>query len=132
MKNFNDEMGWTEKKVEKNNFVSQIKERIIRVLNGDSKATTEDRYELESCHTLDYESISEWILRNKKEEYDSALLVRLRETQPSKFPIVVGVMFVHDNKVCLGKEHLKKIVHCTYLSEDLNELFNGNDSLIIK
>lgn len=132
MKNFEAEMGWTERKTEKSNFVAQIKERILCFLNGDPKATTEDRYELESCHTLEFEAVSEWILRNKNEEYDGALLVRLKEQKMSKFPIVVGIMFLHENKVCLGKEHLKKIVHCTYLSEELNTMFEGKESLIIK
>lgn len=132
MKNFEEEMGWTEKRTEKANFVAQIKERIFRFLNGDPKATTEDRYELESCRTLELESVSEWIIHNKNEEYDGALLVRMRETSISKFPIVVGIMFLCGDKVCLGKEHLKKIVHCTYLSEELNNMFEGKESLIIK
>uniref|UniRef100_UPI003FEE386B hypothetical protein n=1 Tax=Alloprevotella sp. TaxID=1872471 RepID=UPI003FEE386B len=132
MKNFEDEMGWTERKTEKANFVAQIKERMARFLKGDPKATVEDRYELESCRTLELESISEWILRNKKEEYDGALLVRMKDVKISTFPFVVGIMFLHDNKVCLGKEHLKKIVHCTYLSEELNDMFEGKESLIIK
>lgn len=132
MKNFEDEMGWTERKTEKANFVAQIKERMARFLKGDSKATIEDRYELESCRTLELESISEWILRNKKDEYNGALLVRMKDVKISAFPLVVGIMFLHDNKVCLGKENLKKIVHCTYLSEELNDMFEGKESLIIK
>ena len=132
MKNFEDEMGWTERKTEKANFVAQIKERMARFLKGDPKATVEDRYELESCRTLELESISEWILRNKKEDYDGALLVRMKDGKISTFPLVVGIMFLHDNKVCLGKEHLKKIVHCTYLSDELNDMFEGKESLIIK
>lgn len=132
MKNFEDEMGWTERKTVKANFVAQIKERMARFLKGDPKATVEDRYELESCRTLELESISEWILRNKKEDYDGALLVRMKDVKISTFPLVVGIMFLHDNKVCLGKEHLKKIVHCTYLSDELNDMFEGKESLIIK
>lgn len=132
MKNFEDEMGWTERKTEKANFVAQIKERMARFLKGDPKATIEDRYELESCRTLELESISEWILRNKKDEYNGALLVRMKDVKISAFPLVVGIMFLHDNKVCLGKENLKKIVHCTYLSEELNDMFEGKESLIIK
>ena len=132
MKNFADEMGWTERKTEKANFVAQIKERMARFLKGDPKATVEDRYELESCRTLELESISEWILRNKKEDYDGALLVRMKDVKISTFPLIVGIMFLHDNKVCLGKEHLKKIVHCTYLSDELNDMFEGKESLIIK
>jgi hypothetical protein len=132
MKNYEDEMGWAEKKVERNNFVAQIKERIARFLSGAPKATTEDRYELESCRTLEYEAVSEWILRNKKEEYDGALLVRMREKRTTVFPIIVGIMFLQENKVCLGKEHFKKIVHCTYLSEELDAMFEGKESLIIK
>ena len=132
MKNFEDEMGWTERKTEKANFVAQIKERMARFLKGDPKATVEDRYELESCRTLELESISEWILRNKKEDYDGALLVRIKHVKISTFPLIVGIMFLHDNKVCLGKEHLKKIVHCTYLSDELNDMFEGKESLIIK
>ena len=132
MKNFEDEMGWTERKTEKANFVAQIKERMARFLKGDPKATVEDRYALESCRTLELESISEWILRNKKEDYDGALLVRMKDVKISTFPLIVGIMFLHDNKVCLGKEHLKKIVHCTYLSDELNDMFEGQESLIIK
>ena len=132
MKNFEDEMGWTERKTEKANFVAQIKERMARFLKGDPKATVEDRYGLESCRTLELESISEWILRNKKEDYDGALLVRMKDVKISTFPLIVGIMFLHDNKVCLGKEHLKKIVHCTYLSDELNDMFEGKESLIIK
>ena len=132
MKNFEDEMGWTERKTEKANFVAQSKERMARCLEGDPKATVEDRYELESCRTLELESISEWILRNKKEDYDGALLVRMKDVKISTFPLIVGIMFLHDNKVCLGKEHLKKIVHCTYLSDELNDMFEGKESLIIK
>lgn len=133
MKNYEDEMGWTEKKNEKPDFVAHIKERIVRLLSkNDQQATIEDRYELESCRTLEYESVSEWLLRNKTDEYDGALLVRMRDNRADNFPLVVGIMFLHDNKVCLGKEHLKKIVHCTYLSEELDKMFEGKESLIIK
>jgi len=133
MKNYEEEMGWTEKKVEKNDYVAQIKERLLRLISRkDSQATVEDRYELESCRTLEYENVSEWILRNKKDEYDGALLVRIRDKQPSQFPIIVGIMFLRDNQVCLGKEHNKKIVHCAFLSEELDKLFEGKESLILK
>ena len=133
MKNYEEEMGWTEKKAEKNDFVAQIKERLLRLLSkNDPQTIIEDCYELESCRTLEYEKVSEWIIRNKMEEYDGALLVRIREKQPSQFPIIVGIMFLHDNRVCLGKEHRKKIIHCTYLSEELDRLFEGKESLILK
>lgn len=133
MKNYEDEMGWTEKKVEKNDFVSQIKEKLLHILSrDDDQAIEEDRYELESCRTLEYERVSEWILKNKTDGYDGALLVRLRASKTSQFPIVVGIMFLHDNQVCLGRDHNKKIVHCTYLSEELDKLFNGKESLILK
>lgn len=132
MKNYEDEMGWTEKKQEDAGFVAQIKNRIDRIINGERKISVEDRYELESSKTLSFESVSEWILRNKQDEYDGALLVRMKGNKNTAFPNVVGIMFLRDNQVCLGKEHLKKIVHCVYLSEDLNTMFEGKDSLIIK
>ncbi len=133
MKNYEEEMGWTEKKIKKNDFVAQIKERMLKILSKkDSQISEEDRYELESCRTLEYEKVTEWIIRNKTDEYDGALLVRLREKNPSQFPIIVGIMFMHENRVCLGKEHDKKIVHCTYLSEELDKLFEGKESLILK
>lgn len=132
MKNYEDEMGWTEKKQEESGFVSQIKNRINRIINSERKVSVEDRYELESCKTLTFESVSEWILRNKQDEYDGALLVRMKGKENTTFPNVVGIMFLKNNEVCMGKEHLKKIVHCVYLSEDLNTMFEGKDSLIIK
>lgn len=133
MKNFEDEMGWTERKIERQDYVAQIKERIIKLLSKkNAQASIEDKYELESCRTLEYEMVTDWILRNKTEENDGALLVRLREKNTTQFPIVVGIMFLHENQVCLGKEHNKKIVHCTYLSEELDKLFEGKESLILK
>lgn len=132
MKNYEDEMGWTEKKQKDSGFVAQIKNRIDQIINGERKISVEDRYELESSKTLSFESVSEWILRNKQDEYDGALLVRMKGNKNTAFPNVVGIMFLKDNQVCLGKEHLKKIVHCVYLSEDLNTMFEGKDSLIIK
>lgn len=132
MKNYEDEMGWTEKKQKDSGFVAQIKNRIDQIINGERKISVEDRYELESSKTLSFESVSEWILRNKQDEYDGALLVRMKGNKNTAFPNVVGIMFLRDNQVCLGKEHLKKIVHCVYLSEDLNTMFEGKDSLIIK
>lgn len=132
MKNYEDEMGWTEKKQIDSGFVAQIKNRIDQIINGERKISVEDRYELESSKTLSFESVSEWILRNKQDEYDGALLVRMKGNKNTAFPNVVGIMFLRDNQVCLGKEHLKKIVHCVYLSEDLNTMFEGKDSLIIK
>lgn len=133
MKNFESEMGWTERKVEKQDLIAQIKERIINLLSKkDAQVSVEDKYELESCRTLEYEMITDWILRNKTENYDAALLVRFRKKQASQFPIVVGIMFLHDNQVCFGKEHNKKIVHCTYLSDELDKLFEGKESLILK
>lgn len=135
MQPFHKESNWTEKKrsTQDQSIVVQIKERILRVLSeNEQDITEEDKYELESCHTLEFESVSNWILRNKTDFYDSALLVRIRKEGDFKFPITVSLMFIHDNQVCLGKEHSKKIIHCAYLSEELDEMFEGKDSLIIK
>ena len=133
MKKYEAEMGWTEQSKEKPSFVLQIKERVLNFLsNRDQNIAIEDRYELESCKTLEYESVAEWILHNKKDQYDGALLVRIRNKKDVNFPIIVSIMFLNNNKVCLGKENIKKIVHCTYISEELDNMFDGEDSLILK
>lgn len=134
MKRFEDEMSWTERQEKSSKSILEfIKERIVSVLsNSKQQKLVEDRYELETCRTLSYESVTGWILRNKTDNSDGALLVRLRNDREKDFPIVVSVMFLQNNQVLLGKEYLKKIYHCAFLEEELNKMFDGKESLIIR
>jgi hypothetical protein len=134
MKEFQDEL-WVEKPKQnkQSSAIQKIKERIARLVSSnESNISVEDRYELESVRTLTFESISAWILKNKTSDYDGAFLVRMRHDADSKFPITVGVMFLKGNEVALGREHMKKIIHCTFLDSDLNNSFQGGESLILK
>ena len=127
-------MTWTEKhESSQKSQIPRIKEFIISLLSRQKKQTlVEDRYELEACKTLKYEDVSGWILKNKTDEADGALLVRLREEQDLNYPIVIAIMFLQNNHVLLGRENMKKIVHCKYLEEELNAMFAGKESLIIR
>jgi hypothetical protein len=132
MKDFKDEF-WVESTPKNASVLSRIKDRLLSVEKSSKEGpTVEDRYELESIRTLSYQMVSEWIIHNKKDEYDGALLVRIREKKESTYPITVGIMFLQGKEVCLGREHIKKIVHCSYIDQDLNDLFQGEESVIIK
>lgn len=134
MKEFQEEL-WVEhpQSTQKSSPLQKIKERIARLSASKEKPiSVEDRYELESVRTLTFESVSEWIIKNKTEEYDGAFLVRMRQESDARFPLTVGVMFLKGKEVALGREHLKKIVHCTYLDNDLNDTFQGGESVILK
>lgn len=134
MKEFQEEL-WVERphSAQKISPLQKVKERIARLGSSkESPISVEDRYELESVRTLTFESVSEWIIKNKSEEYDGALIVRMRHDSDEKFPLTVGIMFLKGKEVVLGREHIKKIVHCTFLDNDLNDTFQGGDSVILK
>lgn len=134
MKEFQDEL-WVEhpQPAKQSSAIQKIKERIARLVASSEKSiSVEDKYELESVRTLSFESVSAWILKNKTSEYDGAFLVRMRHDADVKFPITVGIMFLKGKEVALGRDHIKKIVHCTFLDRDLNETFQGAESVILK
>lgn len=122
----------SQEKTKQRSGVSQLIERLKRLFDDEEQTSAEDRYELESCSILSYENLSNWILNNKTDEYDAAFLVHFIDKKQKKFPHVIGVMFMKEHGVLLGKEHSKKIYHCSSIGNDLLEMFNGHDSLIIK
>lgn len=134
MKEFQDEL-WVEhpQPAKQSSAIQRIKERIARLGSSNEKGiSVEDRYELESVRTLTFESVSAWILKNKTSDYDGAFLVRMRHDVDVKFPITVGIMFLKGKEVALGRDHMKKIIHCTFLDQDLNDSFQGGESVILK
>ena len=132
MKDFKNEL-WVEASQKNASVLSCIKNRLLSIEKPSKDGpTVEDRYELESVRTLSYQMVSEWIIHNKKDEYNGALLVRIREKKESTYPITIGIMLLQGREICLGREHIKKIVHCSYIDQDLNDLFQGEESVIIK
>lgn len=133
MKSYEEELSYVSKETSRQRSgVYQVIERLKKLFDDDEQTSAEDCYELESCGLLSYESLSTWILKNKTDEYDAAFLVHFTDKKQKKFPHVIGVMYMKDNGVLLGKDHAKKIYHCSEIGSDLLEMFNGNNSLIIK
>lgn len=134
MKKFEDVV-WTENKEnhEKGTIIDALKQRFRTLINGNEKPIDiEDRYELDSCRTLVYEDISEWVIKNKPNNADAAFLVRFHTKENPKYPIMVALMFLEGKNLLLGREYLKKIVYCTFIDEDINKMFDGKESLILK
>ena len=94
--------------------------------------SVEERYELESCRTLTYDSVVSWLMANKPAMFDGALLYRFKSEKNEIFPIVVSIVYIVNDQPMLGKDYLKKIIHCAYMDDDLDALFNGKESVIVK
>ena len=105
MKKYEDVV-WTEKP-QKRSFKDEIKEKLKRLLNS-VEIEEEDRYELESCKTLTYDSVVSWLMLNKPNNFDAALLHRFKSCKNKKFPLVVSIVYIADDKPLLGREYLKK------------------------
>ena len=130
MKKFENEI-WTEKP-RKLTFLEEIKERLRRFLGNPDVISVEERYELESCRTLTYDSVVSWLMANKPAMFDGALLYRFKSEKNEIFPIVVSIVYIVNDQPMLGKDYLKKIIHCAYMDDDLDALFNGKESVIVK
>lgn len=122
---------WTEKP-RKMSILESIRESIMNLLNTSETISVEDRYELESCRTLTYDSVVTWLMANRPSNFDGAMLYRLKSDRNKVFPTLVSIVFVANDQPLLGREYLKKIIYCTYLDEELDKLFNGKDSIIVK
>lgn len=126
-----EQIVWTEKP-RKLTVLEAIQERIKSVLGISEAITDEDRYELESCRTLTYESVVSWLFANKPSNFDAAFLHRFKSEKNSIFPIVVSIVYILNDQPLWGRNYLKKLIHCTYMDDELDKLFNGNDSVIVK
>lgn len=115
--------------------ISAIKERIFEMLGFDQKQfeEKEDKYELESCLGLSYEQVADWSVKHKPKDADSVLLVNFSNPEKkSKYKTIIGIVFLSGNKVLLNANYIKKVVYCVSISDDLKELFAGNESVILK
>lgn len=122
---------WTEKP-RKMTILEEIRERLKVLLDPSETISVEDRYELESCRTLTYDNVVTWLTANKPSNFDGAMLYRFKSNKNKVFPIVVSIVFISNDQPLFGREYLKKLIHCTYLDDDLNKLFNSKDSIIVK
>ena len=130
MKTFENQL-WTERP-QKSPW-EEMKERVKHLIFGLDETINEDeRYELESCRTLTYKNVVEWLMKNKPVDFDEALLYRYKSERNKKYPIVLSIVFVKDSKPLLGGDYLKKIYYCTFLDADLDNLFTGDDKVLVK
>lgn len=129
MKKYEDVI-WTEK-VQKRSFKEEIKEKLKRFIDS-TEIEEEDRYELEACRTLTYDAVVSWLMLNKPRNFDAALLHRFKSSRNKKFPLAISIVYIADDKPLFGREYLKKMIYCTYIDNELDDLFNGKDSIIVK
>lgn len=122
---------WTEKP-RKMTIPEVIRERLKVLLGPSETISVEDRYELESCRTLTYDNVVTWLTANKPSNFEGAMLYRFKSDKNKVFPVVVSIVFISNDQPLLGREYLKKLIHCTYLDDDLDKLFNSKDSIIVK
>jgi hypothetical protein len=111
---------------------NEIRERIKALLGAPETISVEDRYELESCRTLTYDDVVTWLFANKPSDFDGALLYRFKNERNKVFPVVVTIVYVSNDNPLFGRGYLKKLIHCTYMDEELENLFNGRDFIIVK
>jgi hypothetical protein len=132
MKKFEDEV-WTERD-KKKSVIESLKEKLDTFISDKNanSISIEDRYEMESCRTLTYEKVMEWIFKNRPENIDSAFLVRFKTKKNPTYPIMVAIMFLEEKHILLGKDYLKKINYCTFLDNELDNLFDGKESVILE
>lgn len=113
-------------------IVQTICERLSSLISPkNGEIEVEDRYELESCKVLTYESVVAWLMKNKPANFDSALMVRYQDPKNKVFPCVVGLVFISGDNVLLGKDFLKKIIYCRTFDRDIEKLFGNNNSVIL-
>lgn len=122
---------WTEKP-RKMTLLEEIRERLKKLIGNSEAITVEDRYELESCRTLAYSDVVSWMMNNQPSNFDGAMLYRFKSDKNKTFPIVLSIVFISNDQPLLGRDYLKKLIHCTYLDDELDKLFNGKDSIIVK
>lgn len=130
MKTFENQM-WTE--CSQKSPWEEMRTRIKHLIYGlDETIEEDDRYELESCRTLTYKEVVDWLIKNKPSDFDEALLYRYKSERNIIYPIVLSIVFVKDSKPLLGRNYLKKIYYCSFLDVDLDKLFAGEDKVLVK
>ena len=122
---------WTEKP-RKMTSLDDIRERLQGLLGTQETISVEDRYELESCRTLTYDNVVTWLMANKPANFDGAMLYRFKSDKNKVFPLVLSVVYISNDQPLFGRQYLKKLIHCTFMDEELDNLFNGKDSVIVK
>lgn len=122
---------WTEKP-RKVTILEEIRERLKGLLGTPETISVEDRYELESCRTLTYDNVVTWLMNNKPVNFNGAMLYRFKSDKNKVFPIVVSIVFISNDQPLFGRNYLKKLIHCSFMDEELDSLFNGKDSVIVK
>lgn len=122
---------WTEKP-RKMTILDEIRERLQGLLGTQETISVEDRYELESCRTLTYDNVVTWLMANKPANFDGAMLYRFKNDKNKVFPLVLSVVYISNDQPLFGRQYLKKLIHCTFMDEELDNLFNGKDSVIVK
>lgn len=130
MKTFEKEV-WTEK-TRKKTILEEIRESLRSLLGTSDAITVEDRYELESCRTLTYEEVVSWLMANKPSNFEGAMLYRFKSDKNKVFPIGISIVYISNDQPLFGRKYSKKLVHCSYLDEELDNLFNGKESIIVK
>lgn len=122
---------WTEKP-RKMTILEEIRERLRGLLGTQESISVEDRYELESCRTLTYDNVVTWLMANKPTNFDGAMLYRFISDKNKVFPLVLSIVYISNDQPLFGRQYLKKLIHCTFMDEELDNLFNGKDSVIVK
>ena len=122
---------WTETP-RKMTILDDIRERLRGLLGTQETISVEDRYELESCRTLTYDNVVTWLMANKPANFDGAMLYRFKSDKNKVFPLVLSVVYISNDQPLFGRQYLKKLIHCTFMDEELDNLFNGKDSVIVK
>lgn len=122
---------WTEKP-RKMTILDDIRERLQGLLGTQETISVEDRYELESCRTLTYDNVVTWLMANKPTNFEGAMLYRFKSDKNKVFPLVLSVVYISNDQPLFGRQYLKKLIHCTFMDEELDNLFNGKDSVIVK
>ena len=113
-------------------ILDEIRERLQGLLGTQETISVEDRYELESCRTLTYDNVVTWLMANKPANFDGAMLYRFKNDKNKVFPLVLSVVYISNGQPLFGRQYLKKLIHCTFMDEELDNLFNGKDSVIVK
>lgn len=119
-------------KSRKGSVLDKIRERIKTLLSNSENISVEDRYELESCRTLTYENVVTWLLANKPLNFDGALLYRFKSENNKVFPFIFAIVYISNDMPLMGRDYSKKLIYCTSMDAELDNLFNGKESVIVK
>lgn len=122
---------WGEKNPKKT-ILDKIRECINGLLGNHETISVEDRYELEACRILTYDNVVTWLMANRPSNFDGAMLYRFKSEKNKTFPIIVSIVFVLNDQPLLGSNFSKKLIHCSYFDQELEKLFNGKESIIVK